>query len=839
MSATARQDPHGAAQLVEVVPQAATEVGSVVTARRGLRRDTAFVVGVVGEQAAVIWSTGETGQVSMKRLGTPVGRAAVDVKSVPGRLLRMLSSKESESYRTEAASATIQALIDDLLQLREHAIGFLLDRRPLSLSLADCLALPIEPWRVRYEFLRAPSGPESVDSIARDIVTDSSAPLGIRAVVALKYAIATGDYAPEVEMVFGGRVGRRDYAELSTAAATVAHALEAVGVRSASRLGLAVSNPLQLSASIASAAVLSARERPAPVGKRLQIEPGTPLPVVDDLIDRGAPVEVSPDASESPVNDVGVPVAAYVLARTDPTRLRTEQVVALRFEAEAARRYLSGDFAVEPALARDIADDLKQLRTVITGDMNEIGDARNPIVLELRDVLGSGGQRPPSETLLADRSVWGVLIDAGVTGSSDTGPLGTEFAGLSALIRAEAALLEWRWDEARTIARGGLREARREAVRDELLNITACSLWLQGDPEPALAALDNALEGEYSDALLINASVVATALEHASAVERLVKIAREAPSPHQRAVAAERALVMWLNDDARIWEGDEDEDSLPTDIRDALRPLLREKLPDDRYQRILRVLASRDDEWLAAQPNTAFGLNTGRASTRIFRARAKGIDTYIQAMASLLRAGNVEPWLLSERDSVVDAAIEVLLERNDELAAAFFGLTVVDSDLPMAGAQRVALKCLTVASIAASIDHNESEPKERFIDFVADAHAELKSLESNDRDRLSGLVTIAAERLARSYFGFRYNEFHEAIDAYNTMMASISSIPARNLNRHALGEAMAPISHFCSDTWTILNRLRPLLEDVDLIDAVQSMMSQASDIGHRIAAVTR
>lgn len=837
MGATARQDPRRTAPLVEVVPSATAEVGSIVKARRGLRHDTAFVVGVVDEQADVVWSSGETGRLPMKRLGTPVLRAALDVRSVPGRLLRLLSDRGAEPYQTEGASATMQARIDDLLKLREHAIGFLLDRRPLSLSLSDCLALPIDPWRVRYEFLATPGALGDVDGIARDIVTDSSAPVGVRTVVALKYPLAAGDAAPEVDVVFGSDRSRRDYSALSTAALTLAYGIEAVGIRAGSKLGLAVSDPFQLSTSVAPASVLAAREHSAPAGQRVPIQPGTPLPIVDDLIDRGVPIEVVPDDREVDVKAMGIPTAAYVLARTDPTKLDAEQVVGLRFKEEAVRRYLAGDLAVEPALPGDVAADLKQLRAVIGGAVIPPGPAKSDLVQELHDVLGSTGQ-PPSEVLLSDRSVWGVLIDAGVPGSSSTGPLGEEFAGLSALTRARTALLEWRWEEARAVARDGLREARGEAVRDELLNITACALWLQGEPEPALAALDSALEGAYTDALLINASVIATELEHDSAVERLVKLAREAPSAHQRAVAAERALVMWLNDNARIWE-DEEDDALPTDIRDALRPLLRENLPDDRYQRILRVLASRDDDWLAAQPNTSFGPNTGRASTRIFRARAEGIDTYIEAMASVLRAGNTEPWLLSERDSVVDAAIEVLFERNDEISAAFFGLTVIDGDLPMARAQRVALKCLTVASIVANVDPEESEPKERFIDFVADSHRDLKSLDSDDRDRLSGLVTIAAERLARAYFGFRYNEFDEAIDAYNAMMDRIGSIPSRNLNRQAVGEAFAPISRFCSDTWSILDRLRPLLEDEDLIHAVQSMMSQASDMAHRIEAVTR
>lgn len=302
-------------------------------------------------------------------------------------------------------------------------------------------------------------------------------------------------------------------------------------------------------------------------------------------------------------------------------------------------------------------------------------------------------------------------------------------------------------------------------------------------------------------------------------------------------MAAERALILWINDDARIWE--QDDETLPVEIRDALRPIIREDLPEDRYLRILKVLANHDDDWLASQPDSAFGARANSASTRIFKARAAGLDDFAEALTAELKRGNQDDWVVRERDSVVEAAIEVLFERNDELSAALFGLTLIDARLPMPTEQRVPLKCLTVASIAANVDPKESEPQERFIDFVVESHADLASLDHDDRERLGGLVTIAAERLAAAYFGFRYNEFDEVIDGYNAMMAGIGSIPSGRLNHQAVREAFGPISRFCSETWNILHRLRPYLEDEKLTEAVAAMMSQASDMGHRIAAVTR
>ena len=836
------QGPGGAspatAALIEVVPQAAKQVGSVVRARRGLRSDTALVLAVHNGQAEVVWPSGQKELLSLGRIKETVTHHSGDTRSTAGRLLGYLGSKSTEHHRTEAAAATVRRRVDELTQVRAQALGLLLDRRPLSLSLADCLALPIEPWRVRYEFLAQATSPdEGMRDLARAIVSDGSAPSGVRTVVALKFSIPVTEVGPDVELVLAPHPPPARQRALAMAAVSLGQALVEAGVRSASKLTLAVDDPLQLSTSVESAALLAALERSLPPGTRLAVGSMTPLSVVDDLIDRDVPIEVDatslgggPDGQAS--------LAAYVAARTDPVRLTSDEVVALGFGSEAVRRYLAGDVAVELALPTTVAAGVKALRSAISGQVSPVASS-DPLVRELCAVTGSNGKLAPSEKLLMDRSVWAALIDADVAGSAGTGPLGEEFAGVSALTRASKALFEWRWTEARSIARDGLREARCEEVRDELLNIMACALWLQGEPESALAALDNALEGAYTDALLINASVIATELEHDSAIERLVKLAREAPSAHQRAVAAERALILWINDDERIWEDGEDEDSLPAEIRDALRPLITESLPDDRYLRILRVLATRDDEWLAAQPDSAFGPNAGRAAARIFKARAAGIDDFVKALAAELKSASSEEWVASERDSVVDAAIEVLFERNDELAAAFFGLTVIDADLPMAADQRIALKCLTVASIAANLDPKESEPNERFINFVEESKAELSGLDEDDRARLSGLTTLSAERLTGSYFSSRAHDFDSAIDGYNAIMDTVRTIPARNINKQALREAFAPIGRFCHETWHLFNRLRPLIEDKELIEAVHAMMKQASDIGNRIAEMTR
>jgi hypothetical protein len=810
------------------------QIGAVVRARRGLRSDTAIVIDAREGHAEVVWPSGEVATVQWRRIKEPLRVPDAEVRSLPGRLMRLLSSKDVGTHLTDQARHAIHVRLAELTQQRGHAVGLLLDREPLSLSIEDCMALPLEPWRIRYEFLAG--GSSGTAELVDDIVGDQTAPLGVRAIVALTHARDAALASPEAELVFGSPGRGATGSELAAAATVLGGALRAAGVAPANLLKTAAAAPSQLAVGFDAAALLIGLDGRTPAGQRLRVSTETPASVVDDLIDRGIAVELAGNSLDAATDPNQAGLARYLRARLDPQSLTSADVLELQFGEESVRRYLSGDDSVRTAIPASIEHDIQVLRAAVSGG-EPSAPASDPLIQELSSLLSSSSRVAPSELLLSDQSVWQVLIDAGVGGGAGGGPLAERFAGVSSLSRSVRALFEWRWDDARSIAKNGLRIVRREDVRDELLNVMACALWLKGDTEPALAALDTALGGEYTDALLLNASVVASELEHSTARERLVRIAREAPSAHQRAMAAERALILWINDDERIWE--EDDETLPVEIRDSLRPLIREPLPEDRYLRIVKVLASHDNDWLARQPDSAFGANANSPSTRIFKARAAGLDDFAEALAVELKRGNHPEWVVRERDSVVEAAIEVLFERNDELSAAIFGLTLIDAGLPMPTEQRVPLKCLTVASIAANVDPEESEPNERFIDFIIEAHADLSSVDADDRERLASLVTIAAERLATAYFRFRYHEFDEAIDAYNAMMAKIQTIPSRNLNLPVVRDAFGPVSRFCSETWDIFHRLRPYLQDESLTEAVTSMMSQASDMGHRIAAVTR
>jgi|GEM_PF-6331284 len=808
------------------------EVGSIYRMRRGFRKESFIVIDRDRTHATGVWQDGVVEARLLESLRQVVVPASPAVLSHAGRLKGLLDSAAAHEHVTEPAAAEIGRRLNALLERNgdKHALGLLLDRKALGMTEEECARLPLAPWRVHYELLQdheAGTGQRRIK--ASVLVADTTAPIGVRARVALAEGVELASLGPDVASLFAPASGM--HSSLANAASAMGAALTATGLEQAQRLSVASKSPGWFAATSSRAAAYSILTGGSPQeGAEINVD-GLSLSAIDDLIDAGASLVVTGSSGAASIDDMpGVSWSTYITARTRPDELTADAVIALRFASEAYRRYLHGDEDAAAAMPGLKLKDAMIARSIANGD-EPVEEAHDPLLRELADALSAGAEGSASAALLQDSSTWGVLISKGVRAPHDGGSQSEQYADLVALHQARQALFEWDWARAQEIARDRLRGARREAVRDELLNLIACGLWLQDKPEPALAALDAALEGEYTEALLTNAAVVATELEHWSAIQRFVKVAREAPSAHQRAMAAERALLLWANDDARIWT--DEEEAIPDEILAALRPLVREEIPSERYLRIMRTLAAHDSGWLAAQPAEAFGVNAGSATTRIFQGRARGIEQFVAELSKELRSGHAENWVEDERDSIVEAAVKILSEPNAEMAAAFFGLTLLNSGLPLEPRQRVPLTCFTVMSIIQSIDTDEGEPKGEFIDWVIDAKQGLTSLSEEDRLLLAPLVTLAGEELARTFARARAPQIDQVREVIVRVSAQVAGIPSWQINHEKIQEVMVPLSRFCGDTWQILHKVRPLISDGDLLRAVDGLMGMASELGAR------
>jgi hypothetical protein len=658
--------------MLAVEPAASDRIGGIYRLRVGMRSRPAAVIDESGLLLTVVLPKGEVrtvGSGTIRELVVPANAQAV---SLAGRVHSLVSASASRNELSEAALSSIGDQLTRLLSDRVNAVGVLLDRAAVGLDDDACFALSVESWRVAYELLGdAQRGTEREAALARRVVDDESAPLGIRTAVALSHGVDVSRVMPAFADLFPAVASKHHETALfnvarvrsvESSAITAGEALKAIGLSQGQSLAEAVTRPSQYIGSSLLAAAISALDDQLPTDKSVQIVPQVPSPIIDDLIDRRVRI-AQPDLDPSVEVDgiPGLSLRSYVTGRLQPTDLTADEIRALRFEDEAHRRVVLGDDELADVLAEGRRRDAEiacQIRNGSTPD----GQATDKRLIDLLEILQSGTFEGSTRSVLSDVTTWPALLPLAQRAGPPNGQFPERLAEVAVLQAALESMFEWDWDGARATARDGLRWATREAVRDELLNIVACSFWLQGEHAPALSALEKALEGEYTEPLLTNTAVVAAELDHQQAVQHFTRIAREAPSAEMRATAAERALVLWERDDDRVWEDTDEEDELPQEIRVALRGLISEPLPDDRYIRLLRTLAIHDDDWLAEQASSAFGNRASDPTVRVFQARARGLSDFAEALAAELRTVNPPQWMLEERDSIVQAAINVLAD---------------------------------------------------------------------------------------------------------------------------------------------------------------------------------
>ena len=218
-------------------------------------------------------------------------------------------------------------------------------------------------------------------------------------------------------------------------------------------------------------------------------------------------------------------------------------------------------------------------RDVVLDDVDPDGRAVAEDLLGLIAAKAETGRLSDrlTERILADPTVWPVLIEiAGSTSLDATPELQSRFPAFTewlALHQAREHLFVGAWREAVAAADRCLALAAAEPVRDEALNLKACGLHNLGADDQAIAALEEAIEGDYSDSLLANIGIVAAGLRPEVAARHLGVLIAEAPTTPMRVAAARRALSIWSTSDTASWRNSDDS-PLPDVFQDALRELV-------------------------------------------------------------------------------------------------------------------------------------------------------------------------------------------------------------------------------------------------------------------------
>lgn len=546
-----------------------------------------------------------------------------------------------------------------------------------------------------------------------------------------------------------------------------------------------------------------------------------PESLVDDAIELGA-LTVPAAERESPH-------AKYVLARTDPDVLGHDDLVELNYQTELARRaFLRADRDALASLAKSqVADQLRTLDALRLGVFDMAIDGLESFEGQTRDKVASlaqslaeGSIDHASNEVLTDGTTWPVLAPllpedpSALNSLSASRPALRGIAAWRALSGSVSRLWDWDWEGALVEAKRCLLVARDEHTRDEALNLIACAEWELGDDADAIAALSSALEGNYTEGLQVNIGVIAASLEPQLAGEHLGKLAVEAPTLAMKVAAAGRALELWYAD-PNPWDTQESDHALPTQLRDALRALVRSDIGDDSFVRFARTMSSWDEVWLGRPDQLVGSPFEGTAAAVVYQAKARDFEEFVKALAGVVAREGAPEWASDERDNLVGSALAALNPDEANPMAASFGLMLIDSGLPVAADIYIDLVAFTIVAICDGIDPAEGEPKERFIDMVIEARRRLEAVNPDRREQSTAFLDIAAQKVAGSIAAARMRQYNEVVDLYNEVVDRVGGVPSYQLNRSVVQSVTQPGVTFLTDTARIVERLIKIVPDYD------------------------
>lgn len=537
-----------------------------------------------------------------------------------------------------------------------------------------------------------------------------------------------------------------------------------------------------------------------------------PLPVLDALVDQGR----LPEAWLDPPPSAGY--GDYLRARTAIDTLADPQLVEVGAQDERARRSIRRGDPLPTDLPPEVAARFASLVAALDGDQEAVlavaGAAGLEDLGDLRTALADPA-RLPAGHLLADESIARRLLECSTVDPAGQPPEEIDhnqqgFVARLALRQAKSRLYAWDWAGARESAKTCLRFTADELQRDEAQNVIAAAQWQLGNDSAASAALEAALDGEYTAALQVNYAVVASELEPQQAAAHLSRLVLTAPDLPLRVSAARQAVRLWRTD--QQWQPG---NPLPGDLAGALRSLVVEAVAYDDFRDLVRLLATHDGEWLAAPTALDGSPHRATPAARIWAANARGPEDFIRELAEALR-GSPEDWTEELRDQLLRDLVGQLTAPGDNQPWGY-GVLVLEHRLPMPLTVRVALLALTVPWVCAGIDPRTAEPAGKFLDWLQQAAGEVAQQPDDQRAQLLGLLRPPATTLADTYLQTRRHQYEQVRKLYESVRGQIASIPdGARVDPESVRAAVQPGVDLCRETVVLVDKIVQLLTLVGL-----------------------
>lgn len=552
---------------------------------------------------------------------------------------------------------------------------------------------------------------------------------------------------------------------------------------------------------------------------------GRSLEFVDELIDRHrVPARSLTDFLEVLSEDE----RPYVTARIDPTRLSDEDVTELGMEVEHLRRLLlrGGESDLGEAAGGSAAVEKLQLKeNALRGSVEALTQLRLELgedeFRNLSEAADSIARRElPTEHIAGDLTLWPYFAEAVDRGTllsvekQEIGKAQATFVAWASLNGAKRSLFEWEPNDALNLSRKVLEMSRDEVLRDEALNLISAVHWHEERDKEALAAISTALEGLYTTSLQVNGVVVASTASERDGLEIMSKLIADAPDLGLRLSAARRVIG--------LIEGDGNEELPDSSASRALRQLVGEAISFDDFLPIAEFLANHDADWLKSNRALKSSPHRNRPETKVLQAKCEGLAEMFRALSVQLRADPQNPWLAREREQWLQILINSLARDPDVLGSASLGYEILDSQMPMDGADNVVLTMLCAREFAFAIDTSEGCLRDDRVDEAVAAMKRLDRLDREDQDRIGGLCDQCMASIVQHLIDFYQRQIMDSRpQAYLT--------PAANAALARQG------TFWCRSAISTAENVKPAIRDLNarlaldqVVRGIRGMLSEFS-----------
>jgi hypothetical protein len=396
--------------------------------------------------------------------------------------------------------------------------------------------------------------------------------------------------------------------------------------------------------------------------------------------------------------------------------------------------------------------------------------------------------------------------------------LGDDAGSLDALNRATTQLLEWQWPEAIETAKTVLLQTDREDLRDEALNVIAAASALSGDNSAAIAALTQAVQGDWNFSLQQNLGIVALNEDPELAANQSTYWLDAAENREDR----EKALFFVMN----MWASLETEEqvALPERIRDSFRKALSDDMSLETFALLGMFLARNDSEWTALPDHWIRSPHATTDVAAMFMARAEGFDTFIDFLID--NASNSDAEISRAREGFISELIDAMWDEEPAMWAAWIASSLVDKGLPCESTNHALLRMLGIREIVIYFREHDGEPKDDYVQWLLDVDSYLRAQPDGElKETLQEMLSEFSSLFVLGYLAAREREMNQMADTLNMVHSMATNwMSRRRLNKPQARMLASNMLNWSKATGAMVTKFRKLpIKDEEIRELIDDL----------------